>query len=50
MKPDLTELARLRTLNSLWAFVGQEFPDSADTDRLAELEAKYPSVKTRPLI
>jgi hypothetical protein len=48
MNPDLTELARLRTMNTLWAFVGQDFPDAADAARLAELEGIYPSVRTRP--
>lgn len=44
--PELTELARMRTMSALWAFV--EAPDP-DAERLAELEEKYPSKRTRAM-
>lgn len=38
MIPELSELAHLRTLSTVYAMIGIEVPEM---ERLAELEAKY---------
>ncbi len=38
MSPELSELAHLRTLSTVYAMMGMELPEM---ERLVELEAKY---------
>ena len=38
MNPELSELARLRTMSTVYAMIGMDVPEM---ERLVELEAKY---------